>query len=73
MDGLARINTPVFDKTGTLTLGELKVTDILGHGDFTEQELLMLATCAEEHYTHPVTSAMVQAAKIRNLTLSPTS
>lgn len=73
MDGLSRIDTLVFDKTGTLTRGHLKVTDLLGHGDFSDDELLVLAASAEEHYSHPVAGAVVQAAKDRKIVLSPTS
>ena len=73
MDGLARIDTLVFDKTGTLTRGQLKITDIHGYGTYTDEELLTLAAGAEEHYSHPVAAALVQAAKDRNLDLPPTS
>lgn len=73
MDGLARVDTLVFDKTGTLTRGQLEVTDIYGHGSIGDDDLLVLAASAEEHYSHPVASAVVQAAKDHNLNLSPTS
>ncbi|HHB76203.1 MAG TPA: heavy metal translocating P-type ATPase [Desulfobulbus sp.] len=67
MDGLARVDTLVFDKTGTLTRGQLKVTDLYGLGTFTDDELLILAAGAEEHYSHPVAAAVVQAARDRGL------
>ncbi len=73
MDGLARVDTLVFDKTGTLTRGQLQVTDLVGCGDYTEEELLILAASAEEHYSHPVADAVVQQAKEKGLNLSPTS
>ena len=73
MDGLAKLDTLVFDKTGTLTHGQLQVTDFVGHGTFSDNELLVLAASAEEHYSHPVASAVVHAAKERNLALSATS
>jgi Cu2+-exporting ATPase len=73
LDSLAAIDTLVFDKTGTLTKGELQVTDIHGLDPFGADELLCLAASAEEHYSHPVASAVVQAAKDKGLTLSSTS
>lgn len=73
MDGLGRIDTLIFDKTGTLTHGQLKVTDIHPLKDFSSDELLAIAASAEEHYSHPVASAVVKAAADHNLKLSPTS
>ncbi len=73
MDGLARVDTLIFDKTGTLTRGQLKVTDLHGHGSYSDEELLILAASAEEHYSHPVAAAVVQAANKRNYNLSSTS
>ncbi len=73
MDSLARVDTLVFDKTGTLTRGELIVTDIRSANGLSEDEVLVLAASAEEHYSHPVASAVVLAAKEKGLALSPTS
>ncbi|PID77144.1 MAG: heavy metal translocating P-type ATPase [Deltaproteobacteria bacterium] len=71
MDGLARLDTLVFDKTGTLTKGQLQVTDMYGV-TVTDLELLTLAASAEEHYSHPVAHAVVEAAKEKGLKLPPT-
>lgn len=73
MDSLARIDTLVFDKTGTLTSGDLEVTDVCGLAGYGDDDLLALAASAEEHYSHPLASAVVQAAKARGLAFSPTS
>jgi len=73
MDSLSRIDTLVFDKTGTLTRGRLMVTDIHGFFPFTDDDLLCLAAGAEEHYSHPVAAAVLEAARERSLTLPPTS
>ncbi len=73
MDSLARVDTLVFDKTGTLTRGELIVTDIRSANGLSDEEVLVLAASAEEHYSHPVASAVVSAAKEKGLALSPTS
>ncbi|PIE57045.1 MAG: heavy metal translocating P-type ATPase [Desulfobulbus propionicus] len=73
MDGLSRVNTLVFDKTGTLTKGQLRVTDIYGLNGYDGDGLLRLAASAEEHYSHPVAGAVVQAARDRGLHLPRTS
>jgi Cu2+-exporting ATPase len=73
LDSLAAIDTLVFDKTGTLTRGELQVTDVHGLEPFGDDELLGLAASAEEHYSHPVASAVVRAAKNKGLSLPSTS
>ncbi len=73
MDGLAKMDILVFDKTGTLTRGQLEVTDIYPANEMTEDELLILAASAEEHYSHPVANAVVSTAKKRGLPLAPTS
>jgi Cu2+-exporting ATPase len=73
MDSLSRVDTLIFDKTGTLTLGRLTVTDLHGLGDYDNEALLILAAGAEEHYSHPVAAAVVQAAKDRGLALPSVS
>jgi Cu2+-exporting ATPase len=73
MDALARVDTLVFDKTGTLTKGQLKVTDLHSFASSSDDELLALAAGAEEHYAHPVASAVVAAAKERGLAIAASS
>jgi len=70
MEQLAGVDTLVFDKTGTLTHSELTVTDVLllgGHDLSSEEELLALVASVEEHASHPVAQAVVEAAKERDL------
>lgn len=71
LESLAKVDTFVFDKTGTLTQGALQVTDIVpleGVSDGVAADtLLALAAGAEEHYTHPVATAVVEAADQRGL------
>ena len=73
MDGLARIDTLIFDKTGTLTRGKLRVTNIIPFNNMEKNDLLAIAASAEEHYSHPVARALLQAAKDTALTLLPAS
>ena len=67
LDALARVETIIFDKTGTLTRGLLDITDIITFDAITRNELLALAAGAEEHYSHPVANAVVNAARKRNI------
>jgi len=73
LDSLARVDTIVFDKTGTLTRGALQVTDVIPLGDMTPDSLLSLAAGAEEHYTHPMARAVLEAAGKQGLELPPIS
>lgn len=69
IEDLAEIDTVVFDKTGTLSHGDLRVTDVISLQPerYDEQQLLAVAASVEEHSKHPVATAVVQAARRRNL------
>ncbi|MEE4637321.1 MAG: heavy metal translocating P-type ATPase [Wenzhouxiangella sp.] len=64
IESLASVDTVVFDKTGTLTHSDLAVTDVVVlDGKRCEATLLALVASIEEHATHPIASAVVQAAR----------
>lgn len=69
IEQLAQVDTAVFDKTGTLTHSELIVTDVvaLGARPLTEDALLALVASVEEHASHPLAQAIVEAARQREL------
>jgi P-type E1-E2 ATPase len=70
IEHLAEVDTIVFDKTGTLTHSDLIVTDVVvlaKHGHCSESDLLALVASVEEHASHPVAKAVVEAAKERDL------
>ncbi len=69
IEQLAAVDTVVFDKTGTLTHSELIVTNVvaLRGGGCDEQQLLALVASVEEHASHPVAQAVVEAARERDL------
>ena len=69
IEQLAAVDTLVFDKTGTLTHSELIVTDVavLDPRGCSEAELLALVASVEEHASHPVAKAVVEAARERDL------
>lgn len=54
-------DTVVFDKTGTLTSATPQLSRIITFDGYTENEALSLAACLEEHYAHPIATAIVHA------------
>src|SRR5712664_431657 len=64
-----KLTTAVFDKTGTLTKGRPSVTDVLPIGGYQTDEILRIAASAESGSEHPLGSAIVRAARERNLPL----
>lgn len=72
LENMAEIDTIIFDKTGTLTKGSLEVSDIVSFSDMDEREILRTAASAEEHYSHPIASAVVKEAERRNIPLEET-
>lgn len=68
LEALAEVDTVIFDKTGTLTSSAPRLTDVISlDPKFSEEELLRLAACLEEHFPHPVGHAIVRAAEKRSL------
>lgn len=67
LEDASRADTVVLDKTGTLTEAAPKLSGITAFGGHTGDEILALAACLEEHFAHPVASALVQAARERGL------
>ncbi|GAB4258995.1 heavy metal translocating P-type ATPase [Deferrisoma sp.] len=55
------VRTIVFDKTGTLTQGVFRVTRVVPHNGFTEEEVLALAAAAESHSGHPIARSVLEA------------
>lgn len=64
---IAAADTIVFDKTGTLTEATPKLVSVLPFGGWSEEEVLRLAACLEEHFPHPVARAVVAAAEAEQL------
>jgi len=67
---LSSVDTVVFDKTGTLTLGTPEVTSILAADGHTEQEVLEIASIAEQRSEHPLAKAIVNKAAKSQLEVS---
>ena len=66
---LGKVDTLVVDKTGTLTEGKPTLTHVIPVGGFEENQLLQLAASLEQASEHPLSTAIVTAAKERHLTL----
>ena len=69
LEALGKVDTLIVDKTGTLTEGKPKLTTIVAVEGFEEDEFLQLAAGLEQSSEHPLATAIVAAAKDRNLTL----
>ena len=61
LETLATAGTMVFDKTGTITEGRFAVTDVFPEG-ISEQELLSIASTAEQLSPHPIALALREAS-----------
>ena len=67
LEALANADTIVFDKTGTLTHATPTVVQVVPFGTRTENEVLQIAACLEEHYPHSMANAVVQAASAKGI------
>lgn len=63
------ITTVVLDKTGTITEGKPVVTDIIGD----QEHVLIVAVALEAASEHPLASAILDAAKTRDISLQKVS
>ena len=64
---LGKAKIAVFDKTGTLTKAQPTVAGVVSFNGTSENELLRIAACLEEHFPHSIAKAVVDAAKRKNL------
>ena len=67
LEAVAEMTTIVFDKTGTLTKAQPTVAGVVSFNGTSENELLRIAACLEEHFPHSIAKAVVDAAKRKNL------
>jgi len=67
LEGLSGIQTVVLDKTGTLTEGRPSLTDVVPAGSWSEDDLLRLAAGAEVGSEHPLSQAIVEGARARDI------
>ena len=67
LEAVAQADTIVFDKTGTLTHACPVVARVIPFGGRSEDDMLRVAACLEEHFPHSMANAVVRAARERNL------
>src|SRR5438045_2305582 len=66
---MEKMTTLVVDKTGTLTEGKPRVTKVITAPDTADNDLLAAAAAAEQPSEHPLASAIVAAAREKQLPL----
>ncbi len=69
IENLRKVDTLIVDKTGTLTEGRPSFERAVGHGGFSEDEVLRLAASLDQGSEHPLAHAIVAAAKQQGLVL----
>ena len=67
LEAMAKADTIVFDKTGTLTYATPSVAQVVPFRDRSEDEVLRVAACLEEHYPHSMANAVVREAVRRGI------
>lgn len=65
LEALAQADTVVFDKTGTLTRATPRVAAVVPFGGYSEEQVLCIAACLEEHYPHSMANAVVREAQLK--------
>ena len=70
LETLARARILLIDKTGTLTAGTPRVSAVESFGDLTRDELLRLAASVEQVSPHVFATAILDAARDRELRLT---
>ncbi|HUB64723.1 MAG TPA: heavy metal translocating P-type ATPase [Methylocella sp.] len=70
LERMEKIDTLVVDKTGTLTEGKPKVTAVRTFAGHDEEQVLRFAASLERASEHPLATAIVNAARDRNLALA---
>lgn len=67
LEQVSKIQAIVLDKTGTLTEGKPKITDVIIAKGFTENEMLRLEAAVELKSGHPLSKAIMEEVKRRNI------
>ncbi|MEA5567025.1 heavy metal translocating P-type ATPase [Anabaena sp. UHCC 0399] len=62
LEKIGKVRAIAFDKTGTLTTGQVRVSQVLSTGKYTQQDVLIAAAALESSSEHPIGQAITQAA-----------
>ena len=70
LEAAGSIDTVVLDKTGTLTIGKPTIVDqVMVDKSLAIDDVLQIAASVEAHASHPLATALINAATARNLPL----
>jgi len=64
---LENVGILVVDKTGTITEGKPRLVEVVTAGEWSERDLLLLASSVEIHSEHPLARAIVAGAKEKGI------
>jgi heavy metal translocating P-type ATPase len=71
LERIGRCQTMIFDKTGTLTYGKPRLVEEHVDAPFERLEVLRLAASLEQYSKHPLSIAVLEAARRMGLELAP--
>ena len=71
LESVGKLRALAVDKTGTITQGQPQVVGITPVGDLSEEEILRRAAAINTHSEHPLATAIVTAARSRNVAFEP--
>ncbi len=69
LERLAAVRAIALDKTGTLTEGRVRVTDVLGVGHTSPDDVLRVAASLEARSEHPIAQAILDRARAVGLAI----
>ena len=69
LEQTSKIQVVVLDKTGTLTEGKPVITDVVANKSHDENEVLRLTSAAEAKSGHPLSLAVLEEVKKRNISI----
>ena len=72
LEKLSDVDTLLTDKTGTLTEGKVRVAEVISAEGRGDDEILQIAASLEDPSEHPLSRAVVDAAKEKELKLEST-
>lgn len=73
LERIETCRTAIFDKTGTLTCGQVALTEILPGEGLSSDEALALVGSLERYSRHPLATAILTAARARNVPMKEVS
>src|SRR3989344_5768040 len=69
LEQVSKIQAIVLDKTGTLTEGKPKITNVVSAQSFKEEDVLRFMAAVELKSGHPLSKAVIDEAKRRNIVI----